>query len=1087
MRTPRHAMPIVALAILAACLFLRTSAQASVSGGGLKIRWFGEKPQAAQAGQEFVGHVEIIAAKPGSLDQLEVVGQGWSLRSSDAPAHASMGRGEQRVLNFRAVPSDPTQPLTVRAVFNGVPVERSGRFDAHSLEKRKLQYQNGQGPKLSGARPKLAPGSTERAQNQDIAFMGDFKYTRTDGTVRGADHIQIKVWDEDAVFDELMWSGTTDTQGHFEGAVSWDDCDISGCDDPDIYVEVIATGDACDLQEDSLLEETYSWESAVTNNFTGTFIDFGTLTPGTQTPDNAACHVFTSVTRAHRFASDRAGMNAPPVDVQFPDGGTTSRYDTFYNEIHITANDMWDELTQTHEFGHHLHYTFGNLLDPDYENGFCDDPTPGHCVWCPEHVGEGWQEGFADWYGQLVTEDYITSYGQIPWVENNQGPLFLYKNDGVAACGDGMTYNDSRTEGFVMALLRDMQDGTNDNHSNDPAPDCSRDAMSIGYDEILQVFKDDDPTDMGMFLNDFRARYPQFDMDLYSTTMNVGPTFSFPLPDPKVVTQPSPCVIARTGETITLHVDGNGSLLTYQWRANGGNLVNDPNTHGVATNTLTLSPVASWMTATYDCVVKTCDGSKSVTSASTRITVFSAPPTPARPYVSWGENYGGQCGNGTNTYQLPAGNYTGLTNIIQVEGGRTFTMALKSDGSVYDWGQANTGELGNGFYGSNLYTPFQVGITNVLQIAAGNNFDLALKRDGTIWGWGNNFYGQLGDSTQNDQNTPHSTKFPGCFVAIAGGYSHTLALRSDGTVWVCGYNGLGSLGLGTTNAVNTYPTQVPGLTGVVAISAAGYSSYALKSDGTVWSWGYNAFGNLGDGTSTQRNSPVQVSGLTGIKSIASSYYNGYAISSTGQAYAWGRGDYGAIGNGSSAYQYTPALIPAIVNPRKIVTGDAMWAMALMQDNTLRAWGYNVNSVLGTGAPDGSLQYSPQNVPGVIGVNDIGAGTATAHVMGLVVSPTGVETETVPPLELALRITPMPARADVGIAFDLPAAGRASISVYDVSGRLVRSIVSDTRPAGHNAVRWDGRSRSGEMAAAGVYFARLEHLGNVLTRRIVLVR
>lgn len=1088
MRTPRHATPIIALAILAAFLWLPTLAQANVESGGLKIRWFGERPQAAQAGQEFVGHVEIIAGKPGTLDQLEVVGPGWSLRSSDAPAHAAMSRGERRVLNFRTVPRDPAQPLTVRAIFNGVPVERSARFDAHSLEKRKLHYQNGQGPKLSGARPNLAPGSAQRTQNQDISFMGDFKYTRSDGVVRGADHIQIKVWDQDAVFDELMWSGTTDTQGHFEGAVSWDDCDISGCDDPDIYVEVIATGDACDLQDDSLLEETYSWESSVTDNFTGTFIDFGTLTPGTETPDNAACHIFTSVTRAHRFASDRGGMNAPAVDVQFPDGGTNSYYDDFYNEIHIVPDHMWDEVTHTHEFAHHLHYTFGNLLTPDYENGFCDDPDPGHCLWCPEHVGEGWQEGFADWYGALVVEDYLSSYGQVPWVEGHIAEDGIYKEDGVYNCKDGTAYNDSRTEGYVMALLRDMQDGTNDNHSNDPAPDCSRDAMSIGYDEIFTVFKDDDPTDMGMFLNDFRARYPQYDMDLYSTTMNVGPTFSFHLPDPKVVTQPSPCVIARTGETIMLHVDGNGSLLTYQWRANGVNLVNDANNHGVTTNTLTLSPVIVGMNATtYDCVVKTCDGSKSVTSGSTRVTVFSAPPTPPRPYISWGENYGGQCGNGTNTYQLPAGDYTGLTNVIQAEGGRTFTMVLKSDGTVYDWGQANTGELGNGVYGSNLYTPFQVGITNVLQISAGINFALALKRDGTIWGWGNNFYGQLGDSTQSDRNTPHSTKFPGCFVAIAGGQSHTLALRSDGTVWACGYGGLGSLGLGTTNAVNTGPTQIPGLTNVIAIRAGSYTSYALKSDGTVWAWGYNAFGTIGDGSSTQRNSPVQVSGLTNIRYIAAADYNGYAISTTGQCYAWGRGDMGAIGNGSSAYQYTPALIPGIVNPRKIISGDAGWAMALMQDNTLRSWGYNVTSVLGTGGPDGGYFYSPQNVPGVIGVNDIGAGTATAHVMGLLVSPTGVETEKVPPLQLALRITPMPARSNVGIAFDLPATGRAAISVYDVSGRLVRSIVSETRPAGHNAVTWDGRSRSGELAAAGVYFARLENAGEVLTRRIVLVR
>jgi hypothetical protein len=235
--------------------------------------------------------------------------------------------------------------------------------------------------------------------------------------------------------------------------------------------------------------------------------------------------------------------------------------------------------------------------------------------------------------------------------------------------------------------------------------------------------------------------------------------------------------------------------------------------------------------------------------------------------------------------------------------------------------------------------------------------------------------------------------------------------------------------------------------------------------------------------------PVQVQGLADITAITASYSNGYAIRNTGEAYAWGRGDLGAIGNGSAAWQLSPVLIPGLTNVRKIDSGDAGWAMALLQDGTLRAWGYNANLVLGTGAINGSYQYTHQPVLGVVAANNIGAGTATAHVLGHLTNVTAVETEPAEqaPLKLALRVAPVPSRSSTSLAFDLPKSGRVSIAVYDVAGRLVRTIVSESRAAGWHSATWDGRSRAGTEAPAGVYFARLDREGEVLTRRIVLVR
>ena len=1090
MRLSSQRLAQLILASLFIALWLPVPSQATVKQE-LRIRWAGERPRSAQAGREFVGQIELIAPAPGTVEGLEIGGPGWTVVHVDAPrAFPMVTRGQRRTIVFRAIPQDPAQPLTVRGAYNGVRFERSVRLDAASLErKRPARYLDGTGPRPSGAKPRLSPGQTERSADMQIRFHGSVKYVRSDGIHPGADNIVIKIWDEDAISDELIWSGVTDTQGNFDVNVTWDDCDISGCDDPDIYLEIIAANGNVDVQEDDLLETTYSWETLPFDNFNGTDFDFNNVYPGEG--QDAAIHIYNSIVRAHRYSSPH-GMAPGPVGIFWPDDEDGAYYDEDAEEIHIGPDRTWNELTHSHEFAHHLHNVFGVLLPPDYDNGFCDENGPGHCVWCPENLTDSWNEGFANWYGQIVTEGYPAIYGITPWAggtdilgNKNEG---RYGQDNLGTCKDGNSYPSPITEGYVMALLRDISDSQPDDHDGDNTFDCATDTLNLGADEILQVFRNDDPTTAPAFLTAFRADYPQFDQDLWSAVQNVDPSFGFPLPPPIILGQPAKCVIARLGDPIWLQVIGNGSMLQYQWRRDGVNLTNGGGMTGATSYRLEFTAdVLSG--GTYDCVVRTCDGTLQVISAASRVTVFPSSPT-ARPHLSWGENGWAQCGNGTKVTELPPGSYTGLTDVVEVAGGRLFSMALRSDGGVFTWGHTDNGELGNGGGWNNLVpSPQQINLANAVHIAAGHGFAMALLRDGSVWAWGSNWRGQHGDSTWNDHYVPSPTKFSGCIIAIAAGQDHSLALRADGTVLASGTNVLGSLGIGTIGGFTNVPTQVVGLTNVVAIAAGGYGSYALRADGTVWAWGYNDFGQLGNGTNQTSGTPVQVTGLTNIRAIAGSYYNGYAISSTGEAYAWGRGDMGAIGDGSAAWRFTPVPIPGLNNPRKIVTGSAGWAMALMQDGTARAWGYNVNGVLGTGAPNGGYRFSHEPVLGVVAANNIGAGTATAHVLGHMTNVTAVEAEPAEPapLKLALRVAPVPSRSSTSLAFDLPRSGRVSIAVYDVSGRLVRSIVGESRPAGRHTATWDGRSRSGVDAPAGVYFARLEREGEVLTRRIVLVR
>ena len=276
--------------------------------------------------------------------------------------------------------------------------------------------------------------------------------------------------------------------------------------------------------------------------------------------------------------------------------------------------------------------------------------------------------------------------------------------------------------------------------------------------------------------------------------------------------------------------------------------------------------------------------------------------------LAWGRNYYGQLGDGTYTDRLAPVQVSGLEGAVFVSAGEYHSLAVKGDGTAWAWGVNGNGQLGDGTY-THRITPVQVsGLDGVVSVSAGGFHSLALKSDGTVWAWGSNSYGQLGDGTHTGRLAPVQVSGLGGVVSVSAGEDHSLALKSDGTVWAWGRNDWGQLGDGTGGGWDNCsyePVQVSGLDGVVSVSARYWYSLAVKSDGTVWAWGYNWYGQLGDGTTSNRYTPGRVSGLGGVVSISAGKGHSLALKGDGTVWVWGDNSYGQLGDGTYTRRITP--------------------------------------------------------------------------------------------------------------------------------------------------------------------------------------
>ena len=294
----------------------------------------------------------------------------------------------------------------------------------------------------------------------------------------------------------------------------------------------------------------------------------------------------------------------------------------------------------------------------------------------------------------------------------------------------------------------------------------------------------------------------------------------------------------------------------------------------------------------------------------------------------------------------------GFSGAVAISPGFDHNLALKGDGTVWAWGQNETYQLGQGTLDTEYHTiPIQVpGLTDVTAISAGANFSLALKKDGTVWAWGINSAGQLGDGKDSytpdyglREESPFQVVNLGDVVAIDSGTAHAIALRKDGTVWTWGFNQFGELGLGSADTVqHPIPAQVPGLADVVAIGAGFENNLVKKKDGTVWAWGGNYGAQLGTGTMDQEPhaSPIQIAAFANAVMLDSSSMQIMALLPDGTVWTLG-----VMENGIQAL--SPAPVPGLTGMVAISAGEDH-AMALSQDGSLWAWGKNTVGQLGDG-------------------------------------------------------------------------------------------------------------------------------------------
>ena len=340
----------------------------------------------------------------------------------------------------------------------------------------------------------------------------------------------------------------------------------------------------------------------------------------------------------------------------------------------------------------------------------------------------------------------------------------------------------------------------------------------------------------------------------------------------------------------------------------------------------------------------------------------AATPVAPTELYAWGYNSAGQLGLGDQNVSRSSPTQVGaLTTWLSIDS-FYHTIALQTNGTLWTWGWGSNGRLGHNNDQSQS-SPVQVGSGAWDDVAAAYNYSLAISSAGNLYAWGSNSKGQIGNNSTITASSPVQVGASTNWAQVSGGYNVSFGILSTGALFSWGGNEKGMLGQGYTGGAEiSSPTQVGALTTWLQVDAGGeYNCAAVKTDGTLWTWGTDGYGVLGtSGGPNPTNSPAQVGALTNWAQVSEGYQTCMAVKTDGTLWGWGRNSAGQIGDNSRTDRNSPVQIGSLTTWAAVGSGNGA-SIAVKTDGTLWTIGNNSNGVSGQNEPTTVFRSSPVQV------------------------------------------------------------------------------------------------------------------------------